>query len=322
VVDDGCAYGHPQANHSPDEALADLAGRQHGVVSVAQLRELGFSKYAVRRRLERKRLLRLHTGVYAVGHMGLTVDSRRMAAVLACGRGALLSYRAAGALQALLPSSPQFDVTVPGGAGRSRPGVVVHRSRCIDDEDRDTVRCIPVTSVARTLVDLADVLDEKRLAKAIKEAEIQRTLDLIAIERVLARMSGRAGRHKLARILLAYRPDPHFTRSEAERRLLALCKRHGLPAPAMNSWAGGHEVDAYWPDVGVAVEVDGAQTHTTREAFQRDRERDRALATQGVRVVRITWLDIQDDARLAAELKAIRDAAGPAAGSRSAPACA
>jgi very-short-patch-repair endonuclease len=308
VVEETRAYDTFLRNHSPDEGLAALAARQHGVVSRAQLLALGFSKDAIRRRVERKHLLRLYRGVYAVGHLGLTVDSRRMAAVLACGRRALLSHRAAGALQALLPSSPQFDVTVPGGGSRSRAGIVVHRSRWIHDEDRDEVRGIPVTTVARTIVDLADVLDEERLAKAIKEAEIRRSFDLVAIERVLDRVAGRAGRHRLTKVLAAYRPDPHFTRSEAERRFLELCARHGLPPPAMNRWVGGHEVDAYWEDVDVVVELDGAATHDTRQAFQRDRERDRALATQGVRVVRVTWLDLCGEPRLAAELRAVRAA--------------
>jgi predicted transcriptional regulator of viral defense system len=308
VVDERRAYDTSRNNHSPDEALAALAARQHGVVSRAQLLEVGVAKDAIRRRVERKRLLRLHPRVYAVGHLGLTVDSRRMAAVLACGRGALLSHRAAGALQALLPSSPHFDVTVPGGGARSRAGIVVHRSRCLHDEDRDAVRGIPVTSVARTIVDLAEVLDEERLANAIKEAEIRRTFDLVAIERVLARVAGRAGRHRLTKVLAAYRPDPHFTRSVAERRFLELCERHGLLPPAMNTWVGGHEVDVYWEDVGVVVELDGHEVHATREAFQRDRKRDRALAADGIRVVRVTWLDLRDEPRLAAELKAVRAA--------------
>jgi very-short-patch-repair endonuclease len=219
-----------------------------------------------------------------------------------------LSHRAAGALQALLHSSSQFDVTVPGGGARSRPGLVVHRSRNIRDDDRDTVRGIPVTSVARTIVDLADVLDAERLARAVKEAEIRRTFDLVAIERVLARVAGRAGRHRLARVLAAHRPDPHFTRSGAERRFVDLCERHGLPAPRMNTWVEGYEVDSYWADVRVAVELDGHDVHGTRAAFHDDRKRDRALTADGIRVVRVTWLDLTDEPRLAAELKAIRAA--------------
>jgi very-short-patch-repair endonuclease len=317
----GRTYDDPEGPHSAEAALAALAGRQHGVVSTAQLRRLGFTKQAVGRYVERRRLLRLHRGVYAVGHTGLTADSRRLAAVMACGPGALLSHRAAGALQRLLPSSPQFDVTVPRGR-KSKAGIVIHRSRLIHDEDRAAVRGIPVTSVARTLVDLADVLSEEQLAKAVHEAEVQREFDLQAIDRVLARLPGRPGRHRLRRVLVAYRPEPQFLRSEAERRLKRLCENHSLPQPQFNLWVAGYELDAYWPDVGVAVEIDGARAHHTRKAFQEDRARDRSLAAQGIRVVRITWLDLHDEPALAAELRAIRGAAAHATDSPPAPACA
>jgi predicted transcriptional regulator of viral defense system/very-short-patch-repair endonuclease len=319
AVEDGRAYGDPAGSHRAAAALAALAARQHGVVSVEQLRSLGFCKHAVRRAVERNRLLRVGRGVYAVGYLRSALDSRRMAAVLACGPGALLSHQAGAALQRLLPSSPQLHVTVPHGRA-PRAGLVVHRSRLIHPEDRDVVRGIPVTSVARTLVDLAEDPDEQRLAKAVHEAEVQRRFDLHAIERVLDRLPGRAGRHRVARVLAAYRPHPNFTRSEAERRFLDLCKRHGLPRPQTNVWIGGQEVDAYWHDVGVVVQIDGAESHHTRRAFHDDRARDRRLAALGARVVRVTWVDLEEEARLAAELRAVRGAGAPAAGSRPAPA--
>jgi very-short-patch-repair endonuclease/predicted transcriptional regulator of viral defense system len=315
------AYDANRSNHSPDEALADLAGRQHGVVAREQLTALGFTRDAVRRRVERKRLQRLHPGVYAVGHDALTSDSRRLAAVMACGPGALLSHRAAGAAQGLLSSSPRFDVTVRHARAK-REGLVIHRSRVIHPDDRSTVRGIPVTSVARTLVDLADALSEERLAKAVHEAEVQRVFDLRAVEAVVGRLPGRAGRRRLRRVLAAYRPDPHFLRSEAERRFKRLCERHHLPQPQFNINVAGYEVDAYWPDASLAVEVDGAETHHTRRAFHEDRARDRRLAGYGIRVVRLTSRDLDDDVGLAAELRAIRAAAALAAGSRPAPACA
>ena len=146
--------------------------------------------------------------------------------------------------------------------------------------------------------------------------------DLAAIERVFARLPGRSGRHKLRRVLDAYRPELQFMRSEAERTLKRLCEAHSLPMPQFNVNVGGFEVDAYWADVDVAIEVDGAQVHHTRRAFQRDRARDRRLATRGTRVVRLTWWDLRDTAELAAELRAIRAAAARAAGSPPAPACA
>jgi very-short-patch-repair endonuclease len=317
----GRTYDDLEGPHSAEAALASLASRQHGVVATSQLRRLGFTKQAVGRYVERRRLLRLHKGVYAVGHTGLTADSRRLAAVMACGAGALLSHRAAGGAQGLLSYAPQLEVTVPRSR-KPREGILVHRSRLIHDEDRSTVRGIPVTSVARTLVDLADVLSEERLAKAVHEAEVQRVFDLWALERALARLPGRSGRHRLRRVLAAYQPDPHFQRSEAERRFKRLCEQHRLPQPQFNVNRAGYELDAYWPDANLAVEVDGAETHHTRSAFQRDRARDRRLAMAGIRVVRVTWVDLEDGARLAAELRAIRASAAPAAGSPPAPACA
>jgi very-short-patch-repair endonuclease len=306
------AYDADGSNHSPDAAFAALAGRQHGVVSRAQLFALGFTRDGVRRRVDRTRLQQLYPGVYAVGHTGLTADSRRLAAVLACGPGALLSHRAAGSLQGLLSSSPLFDVAVRH-ARTKREGIVIHRSRLIHEEDRSSVRGIPVTSVARTLVDLAEVLSEERLAKAVHEAEVQRVFDLKAIERTLARLPGRAGRHRLRRVLAAYQPEPHFLRSEAERRLKRLCRDHSLPQPQFNVNVAGYELDAYWPDANLAVEIDGARTHHTRRAFHDDRARDRRLATHGIRVARVTWLDFNDEASLAAELRAIRGARGSSA---------
>jgi very-short-patch-repair endonuclease len=291
------------------------------VVSRRQLGRLGFTKDAIRRRVERKHLLPLHEGVFAVGHVPLTADSRRLAAVMACGPKALLSHRAAGAAQGLLLSSPQFEVTVPRGT-RPKPGLVIHRSRLIHPDDCSSVRGIPVTSVARTLVDLADVLNEERLAKAVHEAEVQRVFDLRAIEAVVTRLPGRQGRHRLRRVLALYTPEPHFLRSEAERRFKQLCEDHALPQPQFNVWLVGQEVDAWWEDVRVVVEVDGGETHHTRKAFHEDRARDRRLAAQGIRVARVTSRELDEPARLAAELRAIRAAAALATGSPPAPACA
>jgi very-short-patch-repair endonuclease len=119
---------------------------------------------------------------------------------------------------------------------------------------------------------------------------------------------------------LPTQPQPNFTRSRAERRFLQLCERHGLPKPATNVWIGDQEVDAYWEDVGIVVQIDGAQAHHTRRAFHEDRARDRRLAGLGLRVVRVTWADLEEDERLAAQLRAIRAAAAPSAGSPPAPA--
>jgi very-short-patch-repair endonuclease len=262
------------------------------VVSTAQLSALGLTKDVVRSWVACERLHRLHRGVYAVGHDAVTEQSRFLAAVLACGTGALLSHRCAGTVHRLVRSSPlRIDVTTPRGR-KPRDGITLHCSRSIHEDDRTVVDGIPSTSVARTLVDLADVLDERQLTKVVRQAEILRIFDLRAVEEVLDRVPGRTGRHRLRRVLAAYQPEPHLLRSKAERRLKALCKEHALPQPQFNVWIAGYEIDVYWLGAKLALEFDGAQTHDTRHAFHEDRRRDRALATEGIQVLRVTWPDL------------------------------
>jgi very-short-patch-repair endonuclease len=170
--------------------------------------------------------------------------------------------------------------------------MIVHRSP-VPEDDRAVVDAIPVTSPARTLVDLAEVLSERRLADAVHEAEVQRVFDLTEIDRVLGRLAGRCGRHKLRRVIAAYDGGPPFTRNDAEKLFLSVCKDHAIPTPQSNVSVGGHEVDFYWPDARLVVETDGAATHLTRKAFHEDRRRDRALAALGIQVLRVTWRDLQ-----------------------------
>jgi very-short-patch-repair endonuclease len=275
------------------------------VVSRAQLIELGFSRQAILRRLESNRLRRVHAGVYAVGHWALTPASRDLAAVLACGPQALLSHRAAGRRLRLLRGEGRIEVTAPRGC-KPKPGIAVHRTRVLGPEDRITVEGIPVTSVARTLVDLADVLTDRRLAAVVNEAEVRRVFDLAALEATLERLPGRAGRHRLERVLAAYAEPPGYSITEAEALLLRLCREHGLPKPQRIALAG-YELDFYWSDARLAIEVDGGPFHRTRRAFHEDRRRDRRLASQGIQVARVPWLDLTEGAaQLALELKAIR----------------
>jgi very-short-patch-repair endonuclease len=261
------------------------------VISRSQLRALGAAKDAIRRWVAEERLYRLHRGVYAVGHEALTPRSHYIAAVYACGPGSLLSHRAAGALQGLLDATAVIEVTAQRGC-KPKPGIAVHRTRRVHPDDRSQVDGIPTTSVARTLVDLADVLNERQLTRAVRQAELLKVLDLRAIEATLERLPGRKGRHRLRRVLVAYQPEPHLLRSRAERRVKALCTRYGLPKPQFNVSVAGYEVDAYWPEARLALEFDGAETHQTRFAFHEDRRRDRALAAEGIQTLRVTWPDV------------------------------
>lgn len=307
------AYGEPgspgagRPNLSPDERTSVLASRQHGVISTAQLRDCGLSSQAIHRRAQKRHLIRLHPRVYAVGHLALHPRWRDHAAVLACGPDALLSHRSAADLRAIRrTSSRRIEVTAP--RGRHGPGsVLVHRSRLVHPEDRTVVDGIPVTSVARTLVDLADVLPLLDLQRAINEAELLGVFDLAALESTLARLPNRRGRGRLRRALGLYRPRSTFTRSQGERDFLALCRDHGLPQPGANLWVAGGEVDMIWPDAGLIVEIDGGAVHSTTRAFHEDRRRDRALAAQGFVVVRVTEADLANPAALAAEMKDLLD---------------
>jgi very-short-patch-repair endonuclease len=295
-------YGGQDGPHSADRAVQALAGRQHGVVTRRQAAKAGLSPREIERRIESGWLVALHRGVYAVGHTALTRHSHLIAAVYACGEEALASHRAAAWLWGILRGRQPIEVTAPRSR-EPKDGFVLHRSRRMDDEDRATLHAIPVTSLARTLVDLADVLPEKRLGDAVHEAEVQRRFDLRAVERVLARLPGRKGRHKLTRVLAAYRDVQPFTRSRGERLVLRMCEQFALRRPQTNVWIGRYEVDFYWPEAKVVLEFDGAAVHRTTRAFHEDRRRDRWLATQGIHVVRATERD--EPAALAEELRAI-----------------
>lgn len=193
-------------------------------------------------------------------------------------------------------------------APRSREpqdGFVLHRSRVLGPEDVVILDGIPVTTVHRTLVDLAEVITERKLADAVHESEVKRLFDLRKLKEAQARVPGRRGRHRLDRVLDAYTERP-FTRSEAENLLRQLCVDFDIPMPQFNASRAGRELDALWPDAALAIEVDGRETHGTTRAFYEDRARDRALAVEGIQVLRVTWPDLTTGrAALAREVKAL-----------------
>src|SRR4051812_36910376 len=193
----------------PDRVIAELANRQHGVVAYRQLIRLGLRRRAIQHRVQSGRLHRIHKGVYAVGHRVLTPMGWRMAAVLACGPDALLSHASAAQLWDLIRRySARVHVTVPSRGGRAQPGLVVHRVRSLDPRDCAVRNGIPVASVARTLLDLAAVVDASRLTRAIEAAEREGHFDLTAVNELLARSRGRRGARQLRSILSAAVIEP------------------------------------------------------------------------------------------------------------------
>lgn len=276
-----------QGAHGP---LAEMARRQHGVVSLAQLTsELGYSRSAVTRAAAAGRLHRLHRGVYAVGHTGLSLHGRCLAAVLSAGTGALLSHHSAAWLWGLATWSPiPLSVTVPGPRA-ARSSIRLRRARGLVAEDRDEIDRIPVTAVPRTALDLAATLRARQLMRLLERAEELRLFDLRYFEALLTRTHGHPGGGRLRRALDAYRPAP-FTRSGAERRLRELLIAAGLPRPVTGFVEVGYELDFYWPEARFAVELDLYETHGSRQAFEDDRLRQENLKLEGVEMIRITGL--------------------------------
>jgi very-short-patch-repair endonuclease len=278
-----------------DRVIGKLAADQWGVVSRAQLLGAGVPRTTIGDRVRRGRLIRLHRGVYAVGHARLRREGRWLAAVLAVGPGAVLSHRDAAGLHGLRPANhARIDVSTTANRP-DEPGIRVHRTRSLDAQDITTIHGISVATVARTLVDLAGTVPKDHLARAVKEAERQRTFDLRAIEATLARTRGRAGRgHRVLRETLREYAALGLSSTDSilEDAFLRLTRDAGLPSPAVNALIEGFKVDAVWRTHRIAIELDGWQHHHTRHAFERDRERDAALTAAGWRVVRFTYRQV------------------------------
>ena len=294
----GTRGGNKSTTPPADALLADLAARQHGRVALWQLEELGLKRSAVTRRAARGRLHRVHRGVYAVGHPVETPESGYMSAVLACGDDAVLSHRSAAAVWGFRPNSrTRVDVTVSNGRGRHLAGIDAHCSRTLSPADTTAVRNIPCTCVARTLLDLAEIVGRRSLERAVEAAERLRIFDGRQLRDVLERANGRRGSPVLEAILTAYE-EPPLTQRELERRFFDLCERAGIERPKAQvriELPGGDTVfvDFLWPDSRLIVETDGRETHGTAQAFERDRRRDRRLMLLGYRVARFTWRDIE-----------------------------
>jgi very-short-patch-repair endonuclease len=269
-----------------DTEVADLAGRQHGVVARAQLLSLGVGEHAIDRRLSAGRLHPIHRGVYAVGHRVLTREGRWMAAVLACGNGATLSHATAAAGWDLRTNEGLIHVTVRGSRKAPR-GVKLHRSAMLTSHEITTVRGIPVTTPARTIIDLARTMGADDLERIVDEADRRRLLDF----------AGLRATHPASLKAALRRYDPAPTRSELEARFTRLCDDHGIERPETNVRIEGIEVDFVWRDRRLIVEVDGYRYHRAPSQFERDRERDVRLAMAGWRVLRFTWRQVTERGR-------------------------
>lgn len=282
-----------------DRAIADLARRQYGVVSRRQLLRIGEKEKGIEYRLAIGRLHLLHHGTYAVGHRVVPREGRWLAAVMAAGPSAVLSHWSAAALWMIRPNQRSVvDVTAPHKS-RSWDGIKRHHKALPADEV--TVQDgIPVTTVPRTIFDLAATEDVDTIAAMLRESEHRNLWDELSLPDLVGRYPGRRGVNKVRLALQRITEEPTGRkRSKLEERFAPFVRRHRLPMPRFNNWillgARRYQVDCHWPGTGQIVELDGWEGHGSRSAFREDRERDRRLGVAGYSVTRITWNQLRDE---------------------------
>lgn len=267
--------------------VAELAGRQHGVVASTQLRRLRWSESKIAREVDVGRLHPLFRGAYALGHKSVTPHGQAMAALLSAGSDALLSHLSAAWLWGISAWPPPVpEVVVRSTVRHTRSDIRIHSSRVLVSSDTTICEGIPVTAVPRTLLDLAGAA-QGNVRWALPRAKRLGLLDLIAVDALLKRSKGLRGVARLGLALERYRSRA-FTRSDLERDFLALVKRARLPPPSMNLFIAGYEIDAYWSKLRFAVELDTYDYHGDEISFEEDRLRQEDLKLAGIEMVRIT----------------------------------
>jgi hypothetical protein len=276
-----------------EQELARIAASAQGVVTHAELRRAGISAAGIQRRVRKGILIPEYRAVYRVGHRAPSVEARYLAAVRASGNGAVLCGRAAAHLYGLIKGPPPPpEVMTP--TERRIEGIRTRRSRNIDPRDVTLFEGIPVTTIPRTLVDLAAVLTPDELARACHEAGVRYRVTPAKVEAVMARRPTSPGAGNLRRVL---RGETQVTLSELERAFLAILREEGLPLPRTNRPAGGHRVDCRWPEYGLTVELDSYRYHNTRYAWEQDRRREREAHARGDAFRRYTHGDVFGDSR-------------------------
>jgi len=268
-----------------------LARRQHGVVARGQLLALGFGSKAIRHRIETGRLHPVMTGVYSVGRRELSREGRWMAAVLACGDGAVLSHRSAAELWGIGNEATRIEVSIRRRVALRRPGVRVRARPSLSDRSV-TAHCrIPATSPVQTLIDIATELPERHLERAVNEADKRDLVDPESLLRALEDHSGEPGVRPL-RVLL-HRHNFVLSDSELERLFVPLALEAGLPLPLTGQRVNGFEVDFFWPQLGLVVETDGWHYHRTPSTQSRDALRDQTHTAAGLTALRFSFHQVK-----------------------------
>jgi hypothetical protein len=289
-----------------DRLIAGMAEGQYGLVARRQLLEKSIQARAIEGRIERGQLHAVHRGVYAVGYRLRSAEATWMAAVLACGPGAVLSRRSAGQLWWIVPRRDIWPEVTRSSSCHGRPGISVHRAELLADEIEE-VGGIPVTSVTRTLFDFAGMASRRELERAMNEVEVRGLTARLSLPDLLARYPGRRGAGNLRELLVAKVPVG-ITQNDFEELFVGFLDGHGLPRPLLNGTLPIRgrllRPDCMWPRQRLIAELDGRASHGTERGFESDRQRDRILLAEGWRSTRITWRQLRDEpASIAADLR-------------------
>ena len=270
-----------------------IADAQYGVISLEQLTEwCALSTSAVSRRVRRGTLHRWAPRVFAVGHTRLQWRGRAIGALLFAGDGSVLSHVDAAELAGLLDATERARVHVTLPVFRHPTARVTTHHSVIAADEHATRRRLPLTSVPRTVLDLADTSSGRLVEQALNRAHIRALLDLDAMERTVARARGRRGLGRLRQAYESYLEGLTVTRSMLEEAFLAFLRERGFPLPLLNEKLLAYEADFFWPAHELVVETDGLRVHTLPGRFEHDRRRDRKHRAAGLRVERITWGDV------------------------------
>jgi predicted transcriptional regulator of viral defense system len=281
----------PHIAREIDITLARVAARQHGLLRLVQLLAAGLSRQTISRRVREGRLHRIYQGVYALGHRGLSRHGLWLAGTFAAGAGAGLSHLCATALWDVRELRTDFVDVVAPKRRRIKGPVRIHVSRTLVPSDITVRKGIPVTTVARTCVDLTDLLTAHQLANVMHEAAYRKCLNLAQLAEAMARAKGRKNLHVLEKALALNESGSAGTKSPHEDAFLALLQFAGIPEPLVNIQLLGEEVDFHWPDRRLIVEVDGSG-HTRPRSRRDDARRDRMLSEAGWKVLRFSGDDI------------------------------
>jgi very-short-patch-repair endonuclease len=283
------------AEGTGERAALWVATQQLELITSAQLRLAGVGRDLIRSRIGHGTAQRVHRGVFHLGPELMLPGAVELAAVLACGDGAVVRRRSAVALLGLVSFRPvEVEIAIVGRQCRTRAGIAIERLAVLADEDCGEFNGIPITSPARPILDFAAVAGDDELERAIAEAYALKFVTEVELRQALERNPRRAGT-RTVRAELDRVGGPQWTKYDGEGRMKQLLRKSGLAGWIARTRVAGFEADFLWAAERLIVEVDGYQYHSHRYAFERDRKRDQGHIAAGYTVIRFTMRQLKNE---------------------------